>query len=184
MQSALVAPCLLVAGWLSFSQGARERTAAKAARSCLKAAQSPSPSMDALLPGGHHARIGRLGLAPSQSALTAALMLVAGLAAISLAACARVAAAAARASSARRALTPELLAAWRATLVEAAEPDQARLGTCSPSNRSELKEFLRACIMNRKRPSNAKGPAQSDCRNKVCASLTRKIFAASQQTGG
>lgn len=56
----------------------------------------------------------------------ALLLLAAGLAAISLAAHVRAAAAAVRAASAARALTPELLAAWRMTLVEAGEPDQAR----------------------------------------------------------
>ncbi|KAK9821717.1 hypothetical protein WJX81_002668 [Elliptochloris bilobata] len=76
--------------------------------------------------GGRHARVGRLGLTPWQSPLAAALLLAAGLAAISLAARTRAAAAAALAASAQRALTPELLAAWRATLVEAAEPDQAQ----------------------------------------------------------
>ena len=101
-------------------------------------------SKAALLPGGHHARIGRLGLAPSHSALTAAVLLLGGLAAISAAARVRAAAAAARERSARRALTPELLAAWRATLVEAAEPDRVRLRShaCRLTEYKELARFL------------------------------------------
>ncbi len=77
--------------------------------------------------GGHAAQIGRLGLAPSRSPLAAALLLAAGLAGISLAARWRAADAAAGAAAARRALTPELLATWRATLAPAAEA-RARAG--------------------------------------------------------
>ena len=133
-------------------------------------------------PGGHHARIGRLGLAPSRSALTAALLLAAGLAAISLAARARAAAAAARARSAQRALTPELLAAWRATLVEArAEPDQARLRACTLSGRGlEYEAAWRALISGYKRTSTPRSSAIGWCLWRFCASHKECIIASAR----